>query len=1449
MAFVLVQHLDPSRESMLSEILKSSTSMPVSEVRNRMPVEGGRVYVMPANSRIGLIGGMFKVLPRQTSRDMPIDFFMRSLAEKYQSRAIGVVLSGSLTDGALGLKAIKAEGGVTFAQDEKSAKFHDMPRAAISSGVVDFICSPEQMAAELAQIAKHPYIRPAPEPRAEGGRLEATDYQRILAVVRATAGVDFSQYRQTTVRRRIARRMALRKVASLRRYYELLRKDAGEVHALHEDILITVTSFFRDPEVFQSLENSILPSLLKERPAHSPIRIWVPGCSTGEEVYSIAISLFEALQKSETNPLVQLFATDVSEAAIEKARHAIYLENVMVNVSPERRSRFFTSTGSGWQVSKTIRDVCVFARQNVTADPPFSHLDLISCRNLLIYLEPVLQKRVIPIFHYALRPMGYLVLGSAETITGFGELFVPIDRNHRIFAKRPGSARQVLDFGRRERGEQAMDGPPLPPSSGVVPIDLQKEADRMVMSRYAPAGVLVNDNFEIVHFRGRTSPYLEAAPGAASLNLLKMAREGLLVELRSAILKARKTGRPVRRENLHVRQDGHFRDVHLEVIPMKQQDLATLHFLVLFEEAGAKHAAAKPAPVSRRGRAKSRAEHETIVKLEQELTATKDYLQAIIESQEASNEELKSANEEILSSNEELQSTNEELETAKEELQSANEELSTVNDELQNRNAELFQLSNDLQNILMGTSLAIVLLGHEGRLRRYTPQAEQLLSLIPTDIGRRISDIRPRVNVPDVDGVVREVMETVGTRELEVQDHNGNWFLMRARPYRTMDNRIDGAVIVFYDIDPMKRSLDQVSRAREYAEALLETVREALVVLDDAFRIRTANQAFYRTFQTSPAEAEGRELLELWGLDAAPSELRNMLMTAREKSAIQDQELSARIYGVSGSKTLVMNARRVRLPGEPEPLILLAFEDITDRKEAETAVRTSELRYRRIFETAREGIWLMDATTGQLLDVNPFLEELLGYSRKEMLGKRPWDLGLYDDPAAARSRFDANLAGGFGFEQEVMLRTKSGQQVFVEAITNTYDLSGRRVTQANLRDVTERARLQEQVRQMQKLDSIGRLAGGIAHDFNNLLNIISAHVSILGREKLESARRAESAASIQKAVERGTAVVRQLLTFARKSDIAFEPTDVNAVVREVASMLRETFPKQIRVSTKLAEEVPPVHADPNQLHQAVLNLAVNARDAMQQGGTLTLGTDVVSGETLRAKFPEAPDGRHVEICVSDTGAGMDAETRRRIFEPFFTTKGPLGQGLGLAVVYGIVNSHRGFVDVESEVGRGTTFRLYIEAGEAKAEVSHPAPARRRFSRRSTAAAQRAAGERPTVLLVEDEEALLGPIREFLEEEGFEVLAALDGLEAVKVHSENAERIGAVLLDLGLPRLGGWQAFLKMRERDPELRCIVASGNIDPDQRSAMEKAGVRASVRKPYGTSEIIRVLRDTLEA
>jgi len=1443
MAFVLVQHLDPNRESMLQEILSRSTSMPVREVVSGMKVLPNSVFIMPSNASLEVVDGHLQLLPHRPvpGTPMPIDHFFRSLAERYGNCAIGVVLSGSLSDGALGLRAIKAEGGVTFAQEEESAKFRDMPRAAIAAGSVDFVYPPDGIALELARMGRHPYLRSVTAGEAETN-VDPVGHQKVLAMLRVATGVDFALYRQSTIRRRIARRLALKKIESVRDYVEYLREHPAELNALHEDLLIRVTRFFRDPEVFQTLKSAVFSHILKDRPADDPLRIWVPGCATGEEVYSIAITLFEAIQEAAVNPTVQIFGTDISETAVQKARAGIFLENHMVDLSPERMTRFFVKVEGGFQISKAIRDVCVFARQNVAGDPPFSGLDLISCRNVLIYLEPVLQKQVIPLFHYALKPGGFLLLGASEAIEAFGDLFVAVDRRQRIFSKRPGSVRQRMDLAPRRQA--AVGGrSPGPGKLDLSAVDLQREADRVVLDRYAPAGVLVNESLQILQFRGRTSPYLEAAPGTASFNVLKMAREGLLVDLRSAILQAKKTDIRVRKEDLHVRHDGTFRRVNLEVLPIKEPS-GGRYFLVLFEEAPEKRRRPPTEAAPRRGSAAAAsrgrdAQYATIARLEQELTATKEYLQAIIEGQETSNEEMVSTNEELQSANEELQSTNEELETAKEELQATNEELTTVNEELANRNAEVSQANSDLWNLTTGIRIPVVMVAADGRIRRFTPEAERLLNLLPTDVGRPIGDIRTPLKGLDLAEVTREVVATVTAKEEEIQDEQGNWFLIRVRPYRTLDNRVDGAVLSLVDID-MKRSLEEIHRARDYAEALVETIQESLLILDENLRIRTANDSFYRTFGGSAAQTQGKPLFQLPEWRAQEPVLRRKLesvLTDTEPLADFEVELE---FETLGPKALCCNARRVRLPGEPAPLLLLAMEDVTKRKTAERQLRFSETRYRLLFETSREGIWLLDAGTGEILEVNEQIVRTLGFSAEELRGKTPWELDLYDDNAAARQRFEKLRRKGSSHDTELRMKAKQGTWIAIEAVSNVYQAESVRVIQCSMRDVSDRHRLQEELRQVQKLESIGRLAGGIAHDFNNILNIISAHGALLSRRKPEGAKEKESLDAIEKAVRRGSAVVRQLLTFARKSEISFEQVDVNAIVEEVAKMLEETFPKSVTIELDLDPDIRAVHADPNQIHQAVLNLCVNARDAMPDGGVLRLETNVLPGAELRAHLPEADGERYVGITVSDCGTGMSAETRRRLFEPFFTTKEPgSGVGLGLAVVYGVVNSHGGLIDVDTRPGKGTTFQLYfpvsIEGGEPLKKL--------------TAVAGETKGGKETILLVEDEEALLQAVRELLEGEGYSVLAARDGVEAVRLYDENAQQVAAVVADLGLPRLGGWEAYLKMRERDPKIRCIVVSGNLDSVKRAEMHRAGIRASLRKPFAATEVLNTVRRVLDA
>ncbi len=825
-AYVLVVHLDPARESAITDILGRATKMPVIQVTEGMRLERDHVYVIPPSFEMTISHQGFHLHTREDRRlgNTTIDQFFRSLAETYRSDAIGVILSGTASDGTLGLEAIKGEDGITFAQEPASAKYDGMPASAIASGAVDFVLTPTEMAHEIARIRQHPYIAKK-DPAATMKVEHEGEMEPILRLLRRKTTVDFSGYKTQTITRRIQRRMALHKIERLSEYGALLQRDGQEVDSLYRDLLINVTSFFRNPEAFESLKLLVYPPVLQARTSMSgPVRIWVPGCSTGEETYSHAISLVEFLGDEIANVSIQVFGTDLSETAIQRARVGMYKESIEADVTPARLRRFFYKTDGGYQIKKTIRDLCIFSTQNVFSDPPFSRMDLVSCRNVMIYLGQALQRRVIPIFHYALNPTGFLMLGSTEGLLGAGsELFEMTDKKQKIFRKKLVSNPVAFDLSvsRREEeqaGANAM-APAKAPDVAKIPMELQREADRLLLARYVPPAVLINEHLEILQTRGRTSSFLELPPGRASLNLLKMARPGLLFELQGAIEEARKQGFEAVRSRVLV-DDEKVKSVTVRVVPFKVPAQAQYSFLIIFEndapEEGSAVVKAESAPVvvDLTSTSEQSPLGKQIVQLRQELSATREYLQSIIESQEGTNEELQSANEEIQSGNEELQSTNEELQTSKEELESANEELHTVNEEMQHRNELLTQLNNDLTNLLYSVSLPIVMVGGDLTVRRFTPQAGSALGLSSNDIGRPIPRLRLRVDMGKLEQNMLDVMQQVQSQELRVKDEDGKWCAVRIVPYRTMDNRIDGVVLSV--MTETSSGAEPVSAAKDY---------------------------------------------------------------------------------------------------------------------------------------------------------------------------------------------------------------------------------------------------------------------------------------------------------------------------------------------------------------------------------------------------------------------------------------------------------------------------------------------------------------------------------------------------------------------------------------------------------------------------------------------------------
>jgi two-component system CheB/CheR fusion protein len=927
MAFVLVQHMDPTHESFLNRLLAKDTAMPVIQVTDGMAVEPNRVYVIPPNTEMTIHEGRLRLIARPggETRHTPINSFLSALAEDQQSMAIGVILSGIGTDGTKGLQAIKAEGGITFAQDEESAKFLGMPQSAAAAGCVDLVLPPDKIARELSRMRRHPYLEIVQRPpaTAELPPRENGSLRTIFRLMRSATGVDFTHYKQTTIRRRISRRMLVRRCETLAQYVKYVEGHPDEVRALFQDVLIHVTSFFREPEVYQALRSLVFPRVTANLASGETVRIWAPGCSSGEEVYSIAIALHEYFGETATQTGIQIFGTDISDLNIQKARAAIYSEASTEGLSAERLRRFFVKMEGGYQVTKQIREMCVFARHDLIKDPPFSRMDLISCRNVLIYLAPVLQRRVLEFFHYALKPSGFLILGKSESVSAGENLFSLEDQKSNVYCKVQTLTRPLPEF-RMTEYERAVEAfPHRPPTA--LPFDLRKEAERLILDRYAPAGVIVDPDLRLVHFQGDTSPFLKPTPGEASFHLLKLVRPELILEIRAAIQEAKKRGTPAHREGVRFKHDSQMHQTDLEAVPIRGRSTKGADFLVLFPN-HLPHISEKRRLAGKSGQA---IEAKELERLKQDLASSQDNLRSLLEDQEAASEELRAANEEILSSNEELQSTNEELQTAKEELQSSNEELTTLNEELQNRNVELSRTANDLNSLLNAIEIPIVILGTDLRIRRFTPAAEKLLGLLASDVGRPIAQTRSNLDIPDLDRAASEVIERMVSVEREVQDHNGKWYVLRMRPYQTAENTIEGIVMVLVDIHDLK----------QYSTAIVETMRGCLLVLDPHLRVLLASPPFYTTFEAEKGETEGRLLPELgdgqWNI---PPLLELLEKVLPEKKEVVDFEL-AHDFPKVGHKIMLLNARQLLEVGMGGPKILLVIEDVTVRSVAEARNR------------------------------------------------------------------------------------------------------------------------------------------------------------------------------------------------------------------------------------------------------------------------------------------------------------------------------------------------------------------------------------------------------------------------------------------------------------------------------------------------------------------------------
>ncbi len=1132
MAFIFVQHLDPTHESELPRILSRMTTMPVSEAAQGTAVRPNQAYVIPPNVTLSLRSGCFELVPREVSLapHLSIDYFFASLAAEQAERAIGVVFSGSATDGTNGLEAIKAAGGITFAQDA-SARHGSMPRTAVASGCVDYVMAPKAVAQELVRIAAHPYVRDtashvdedslAPKRRASAGPkggaprkgrgTGAIGFARIVELLLAHAGVDFSLYKANTIQRRIDRRMLLSRRNTLDDYAQLVGEDKKELKALFADMLVGVTSFFRDEAAFALLQKTVIPRLIRENEKGS-IRIWTIGCSSGQEAYSLAIAFLEVAEASgERAPKLQVFGTDLNDAQLTKARHGLYPKTLAHEISTERLRKYFVEEDGGYRVIKRVREICIFGRQDILADPPFSRMDLVACRNVLIYIELAAQKRVLPMLHYALKPGGALFLGSSDSVGPFGNLFAPADKKQKVFLRQSATTPTFALPVRDRRDPEAK--PPAGVRTAAAPDDqgrgellAHQEADRVMMKFFAPPGVLVDANLNVLQFRGATEDYLTSPSGKASFELLKLARESLVLPLRAAIKRARTENEAVRREKIPL-SGAAVGTVDLHVIPLK--NLRAPCFLVLFENAHWRNRALRPpdAPEVPAGRAAERALRTRNAELVRELRETRDYLQSLQQQHDTAHEELQASNEEVQSTNEELQSINEELETSKEELESGNEELLAVNEEMAYRNGELSRLNSDLNNFHVSLSTPIVVLGRDLTIRRFTPLAEKLFNLIASDVGRPIGAINHNLEFQHLEPFIAQVIELLVVRETEVRDRQGYWYLLRARPYLTVDNKIDGAILVLLDIDALKRGEQAMMQERDYAEAALRTARDALIILRPDLTVYTANEAFYRTFQLKPAHVENRLLFDLadgaWDVPALRALLADVLP---RDHVFNDLEITHAV-GTLGVRTMRLNGRRLESVDGAPLRIVLAIEDVTERLKSRAVLRASEQRYRRLFEMANDGVLTVDAETRRIIDANPYFSRLLGYAREELLGKELFEIGLFDDAHLAQAMFLELRAKREIRYDNLPLKGRDGVAREVEVAASYYDEEGRAVIQFNVRDFTQRKRMEDALRRSESRFAaiIGQATAGIAElDLAGKFTLVNERFcALVGRTEAE----------------------------------------------------------------------------------------------------------------------------------------------------------------------------------------------------------------------------------------------------------------------------------------------------------------------------------------------------------
>lgn len=1471
MAFIFVPHLDPTRETMMPELLSHITDIPIRLVEDQTKVEPNNVYVISPNKTLTIEGNILRqTVPTETrGLRLPVDAFFKSLGENQKQNAVAVILSGTGADGTVGIKIIKENGGAVFAQDLESAKYDGMPQSAILTGLVDCVLPVEEIPERLVEYNKNREILQSNIKHNNFHDELLSFLDEICLLLRRKTGHDFSNYKKNTLIRRIQRQMQIEQIVSVEKYVELLRNEQQKVTDLFKDLLIGVTYFFRNREAFNSLNQTVISKIIDSKVGRESvgIRIWVPACATGEEAYTVAMLICDYFDKNNVKIPVQIFATDIDEDSLNTARAARYPESIAEQVPPEFLEKFFTQQGNTYCVKKHIREMCLFSPHNLIKDPPFSRLDLISCRNLLIYLDSDLQKRILPMFHYSLLPEGFLFLGSSESFGVYSDLFRVLDKSHRIFQAKitPVTSRvtfPLADSTRYDRTflrmRQAIENSPT---------EIGKIVENIVLKNYAPTCVIVNDRGDATYFFGRTGKYFEPSSGLPSNNILDMARRGLRLDLRTALHKASATNSEITHENIAVETENQIQKVKLTVRPLDEFSDDSNLYLVVLEDIG-ESIGAKEAKAA--GLDYHSSEDPLVQQLETELRETKEHLQTTIEELETSNEEMKSSNEELLSMNEEMQSSNEELQTSKEEMQSINEELETVNAELRKKIEELDAANSDLQNLFQSTNVATIFLDNNLRIKRFTPATNEIFRLIETDVGRPITDISGLFDTAGLASEIQMVLDTLNTFEREVQLTNQSYYTMRINPYRTLDNVINGVVITFNNISEIREAKNHAEERAKQQAAIAELGIFSLQTSDVSAICEKATklaQDVLKTDYTKILEIlpNGEELLLVsgvgWheglvgvatvgsGLDSQPGYtlMKNSFVILEDlhtetrfhgSNLLVDHGVisgitvviygSGKPYGVFGVYT---NTPRQFTYREADFLQSVAniVAAAIQREENISALRESENRFRIMAETVPNLIFTIDSE-GKCDFINQGFAEFLGINEpvmREMLSKavHPADL----EPT--RAAWDAAEKRKEAFEHNYRMRGTDGEyRWFIGRAEPILDDAGNIFKWfGSLTDIEDILQAQKEVEEADRRKN--EFLAMLGHELRNPLAPIVNSIRILKTDK-NPERIAGTLEVIERQVGQMTRLVDDLLDVSRishgKIQLRKAKTNLNLVVEN----LKNDFQRTVENNSLNFEAVIPnepiwVEADEIRLTQAIGNLIGNAVKFSKAGGTISvlLGTE----------------NENAVIKVKDDGIGMSEEVLDRIFESFSQEDRSLdrsrgGLGLGLPVAKGLVELHNGTISAHSDGEEyGAEFTVMIPLVDAPIEAE---------------AAETAETDEETIqrriLIIEDNADSAESLKFLLALDDHEVLVAHDGHKGLEKAHEFLPEI--IICDIGLPGgLDGYQVAEQIRQNEnlKNVFLIALSGYGQSDDLEHSQTVGFNQHLTKPADFDVLLKLIKD----